>query len=522
MARPVRHSAAAARSIQQRARCIDAPAARLYRSGERDCRYRASLCLVALRRFPPVTPHPHRYRALAGALAAALRAGRYPPGTRLPSVRQLCAEHGASLATVTHALHELEDAGLIEARARRGFFARAQAAPALPRPAPVGALELEGRRKRLMELAATRSGCLSLGHLALPAELLPLAALRRLLARQLQAEPALLATGYVFGSEALREQLARRAPRLGCGFGAEDIVVTAGEGESLELCLRLLARPGDLIAVASPAPLRALELIASLGLQALELPAADGGLNAATLEQALEEHPGIAACVIESAGSRVNGAGAEGEDELRALAALLARRQLPLIECDMMGELYRGALRPRPLKAFDAEDWVLYCGSFACITGPGFSLGHVVSGRHRLRLRAARAVHGELLPALTDRVLAEFMAGEGFDRHLRRLRQRLKVQVADHAAAIAAQFPAGTRVSAGTGGYALWVALPAGRDALALLERARERGYTFVPGAVFGLDGRYDHCLRLTAGHPLDAARAAGLRILGELARDGA
>jgi DNA-binding transcriptional MocR family regulator len=371
----------------------------------------------------PVTPRPHRYRALATALADELRAGRHPPGAQLPSVRQLCVEHGASLATVTHALHDLEDAGLIEAR-----------------------------------------------------------------------------------------------PRLGCHFDAEDIIITQGEGESLELCLRLLTKPGDLIAVASPAPLRALEIIASMGLRVLEIPAStEAGLSVPALAFALQQHP-VAACLVEPSFHRVNGS-LLNDAAKQQLTALLAQHQLPLIECDMMGELYRGAHRPRPLKAFDGDDRVLYCGSFACITGPGFSVGYVVSGRHRLQLRAARAVHGELMASLTDTVLADFMASGSFEPHLRRLRQRLAGQVAAYRDAVLAQFPPDTRVSIGEGGYALWLELPGGLDACTLLEQARRKGYTFVPGAVFSMGTQWDHCLRLTAGHPLDEARAQGIRTLGELAR---
>ena len=140
-----------------------------------------------------MTSRLHRYRALANTLAAALRAGSYPPGTRLPAVRQLCAEHRASLATVTRALHDLEDEGLIEARPRRGFFSRqAVAAPTASGRSPAPAVEPEGRRKRLKALATPAPGCLSLGHLALPPQLLPLAALRRLVAQALHTDPACL------------------------------------------------------------------------------------------------------------------------------------------------------------------------------------------------------------------------------------------------------------------------------------------------------------------------------------------
>ena len=121
---------------------------------------------------------------------------------------------------------------------------------------------------------------------------------------------------------------------------------------------------------------------------------------------------------------------------------------------------------------------------------------------------------------MTERVIAGFMANGSFERHLRSLRRRLKIQVEELRAAVVAQFPEGTRVSTGEGGYALWVELPGNVDACALLERARQCGYTFVPGAVFSMGTQFDHCMRLTAGHPLDEARAKGIWTLGELARE--
>jgi DNA-binding transcriptional MocR family regulator len=460
---------------------------------------------------------PPRYRALATRLADALRAGHYPPGSRLPSVRQLCSEHRVSLATATHALHQLEDAGLIEARPRLGFYARAiTGADVLATPA-AAAMALHGRRKRVIELATTRSDCLSLGHLALPASLLPLAALKRLLGQQLRADSALLAEGAVRGTLALREQLALRSRRMGCHFDAEDVVVTQGDGESLELCLRLLTKSGDVVAVASPAPLRALEVIAAMGLRVLEIPApADTGLSVPALAFALQHHA-IAACIVEPSFDRSTGS-QMSDAAKQALATLAAQHQLPLIECDLLGELASAPQRPRPLKAFDRDDRVLYCGSLACITGTGFSVGHVVSGRHRLQLLAAHAVHGELTPMLIENTLAAFIASAGFDAHLRRLRKRLAEQLAAYREAVLASFPPGTKVSSSAGAYVMWVELPGGIDAATLLEQARREGYGFVPGAVFSLGASFDHCLRLTAAHSLDAVRARGIRIIGELA----
>lgn len=463
---------------------------------------------------------PPRYQTLADALAQALRDGRHGPGDRLPSVRELCHTHGLSVATVSHALHRLEDAGWIESRHRQGFFVRSLRADLTP-PAPTrlaSALKLEARRQRLMALAASQDGVLSLSHFALPPALLPLAALRRLMSRQLTTRASALASGTVFGSPALRERLAQRLGRCGARVSADDVILTQGDGESLQLCLGLLTRPGDRVAVASPGSVRVLEMVSALGLQPVEWPALPQGGGTTTGLAAMLAREKPAACVIDLS-LFAPAAGTIGDAEKQALVALLAAHQVPLIEFDLMGELHRGAARARPLKAFDAGDGVIYCSSLACITGPGFSVGYVAGGRHRLRLRAARSVHGDLLPGVVDQALAEFLCGSGFDAHLRRLRLRLRQQVADWTQAVEQHFPAGTRVSTGDAGYVLWVELPQRLVATDLLEQVRARGYSFVPGAVFSATDRLDHCLRLAAAHPLDDVRTAGLAVIGQAAR---
>lgn len=459
---------------------------------------------------------PTRYRALAEELARALREGRYPAGAQLPSVRQLCADHGASLSTVTHALHELEDAGLIEAQPRRGHFVRG---PSRQPPLPSGpALELEGRRKRLIEIATTQPDCVSLSHLALPAGLLPLAALQRHLVKALAANRSLLAIGSVFGSEALRRQLARRMLRAGCAIDAEDIVVTQGKGEALELCLRLLVSPGDCVAVPEPASPRTLELVASLGLKALPIPAPqDGGLSVTALAFALQHHD-VRCCIAEPSFDSVRGS-CMSDTAREQLAALLQKHRLPLIECELMGELHRGPQRPRLVKAWDRDDRVLYCASLACVTGAGLSVGWVASRRYRLQLRAARAVHGELLSPLADAALAGFLADRAYETHLRRLRRQIAAQTDAWAAAARRLLPPGTRVSPGDGGSVIWVELPPGVDSARLLPRLREHGYSFVPGAAFGTSDDLARCLRLSAAHPLDATRQRGLERLADAVR---
>ncbi|MFG5407438.1 PLP-dependent aminotransferase family protein [Piscinibacter sakaiensis] len=357
---------------------------------------------------------------------------------------------------------------------------------------------------------------MSLSHLSLAPALLPLAALRRHVSAALLEDPAALAAG-VYGSPALREQIARRLMRAGCAVDAEDIVVTQGVGEALELALRQFTRPGDLVAVPEPASPRTLEVLAFLGLRPLAIPAPQhGGFSVPALAFALRHHA-LRCCIVEPSFDSVRGS-CMPEAARQELATLLRRAAVPLIECELLADLSRGPQRPRPVKAWDEADQGLLCGSLACVTGPGFSVGWIVSRRHRLHLRAARAVHGELLPGIVDAGLARFLADRAFDAHLRRLRRQVAAQTEAWVAFVGARMPPGTTVSAGPGGYLVWAELPDGLDGAAVLPPLRERGYSVIPGAAFGSAQPLARGLRLSAAHPLDGVRERGLAALGEVA----
>ncbi|QNM97982.1 aminotransferase-like domain-containing protein [Chitinimonas koreensis] len=462
-----------------------------------------------------------RYQALTDDLAGRIRAGVLQAGDKLPSVRQLCALHQASPATVTHALHRLEDAGLIEARPRQGFFVRRQvrafappsqcAVPGLPQ-----AIELEGHRKLVHEF--TRSQCHDwLGLSNISPDYFPTEALNRLLKQQLRQDPDLLGRHSHQCVPALREQIARRSVLLGCDWRPEEIVVTHGGHEAADLCLRLLTRPGDVVAIQAPSGLLQLELLAGLGLRVLEIPAHPcDGLSVEALAFALR-HNRVAACVVTA--NFPSPTGSLMSDEAKArLVALTAEHGVPLLEIDTLGDLYHGDRRPKPCKAFDRDGRVLYCADLGVLAGPGVGIGYVVAGRERLRVEAGLLAHGAAVPLLMQRTLAAFMASGQFEPHLRRLRGRLADNLSAYRCEVYRHFPEGTRVACAPGGYLLWVELPGGIDATELRRRALVSGYTFAPGALFSLGDSFRNCLRINCGYGLNGEIAEAIRVIGGLA----
>jgi DNA-binding transcriptional MocR family regulator len=135
------------------------------------------------------------------------------------------------------------------------------------------------------------------------------------------------------------------------------------------------------------------------------------------------------------------------DDNKRALVALLARHDVPLIEDDVYAELYLRGPRPTPAKAFDRKGLVLHCASFSKSLAPGFRVGWVAPGRFRRQITRRQLTTTLATTAPTQWAIVEYLRHGGFDRHLRGLRQTLMQQQCLMSDAIERHFPAGTRLS---------------------------------------------------------------------------
>lgn len=467
-----------------------------------------------------------RYEALAADIAASIGSGLLKPGDKLPSVRRASATRRVSPATVFEAYYLLEARGLVEARARSGYYVSAQAS-ARP-PAPEQASTPDGRA-RPVEISAMvfdilRSAMsrdvVPLGS-AFPSPLLfPLEKLGRVLASAAtRMDPWSTVDELTPGSLQLRRQVALRYLLDGVQLAPDEIIVTNGAMEALNLCLSATCAPGDAVVVESPCFYACLQALERLGLRAIEV-ATDPrhGIDLDALDTAIVQHRPQACWVMTNFQNPLGSA--MSAERKRALVELVTRRRLPLIEDDVYAELHFDAQRRTPTKAFDAEGWVLHVGSFSKSLAPGWRVGWVAPGRfanrvaqHKLTVSLATSIPVQL-------ALARYLERGGFERHLRTLRATLKSQRDAYTGAIAEHFPAGTRVSRPDGGYFLWVELHADVDALDLHRRAMARGISLAPGPMFCASGGFRNFVRVNAGHPLDARALAAIEQVGALARE--
>ncbi len=466
---------------------------------------------------------PHLYRSVSGKIAGLIEQGVLRPGERVPSVRRLGAQEGVSVSTILQAYTLLESRGYIEARPQSGFYVRSRRDSLPPEPRtsapgrPATRVGISGLVSRVLQ-AVLDPEVVPFGTACPAPELLPGQKVNRLLVGLIRRSGPDI-NGYNFppGLYDLRRQVARRSLDWGGRLAPEEIVVTCGATEALHLCLRAVAQPGDLVAIESPAYFGTLLLLEALGMQVIEIPSHPRhGMCLDLLGDALKKHR-IRVCIASPNFSNPLGSSMPDEGK-RELVAMLARRNVPLIEDDLYGDLYFGPARPRSAKAFDNEGLVLLCSSFSKMIAPGYRVGWTAPGRFQARVEALKLTTTLATPTLLQAAIAEFLESGAYDRHLRKMRAAFATQIEQMIAAVGEHFPAGTKVTRPAGGFVLWVELPHHVDSLELQERALAERISISPGPIFSARQRYRNYIRLNCGYPWSERLDQALRTLGRLA----
>lgn len=470
----------------------------------------------------PVARDDTLFGRIADGLAQAIRSGALASGERLPSVRELARRHGVSLSTAVQALRTLEDARLVQARPRSGYFV-APRPRSLPRPAestpPRESLRVERSTLAQFVLAKEADPAVTSFGLAYPgADLFDHTLLRKAVMRAAQRQGASLLHGAPgIGAEPLRRAIARHLLRLGSTVAPEGIVITHGTLEAVTLALRAVTQPGDVVAVESPSYAGLLHILEQLGLRALEIPTCpNDGLSLSALELALRTQSVKAVLCVPTL-SNPTGA-CMAQTRRQRLVRLLGAHGVPLVEDVVWNDLAETDALRRTVHSHDAGGGTLLCGSFTKTLAPGLRLGFVATGRWHARIQGMKLATSGGQTAVMEHALADLLAQRGLEAHYRRLRQHIGTRMDEARELIARHFPAGTRVTDPAGGYLLWLELPGQVDTLALLRQGLAEGICFAPGAMFSASDRFDHCLRLAVGANWDTRRRAALARIGALA----
>ena len=464
----------------------------------------------------------HIYLQVADSLEKMIGEEILKIGDKLPSVRMLSEENGISMGTAFQAYYHLEGKGLIEARPKSGYYVRfnLRRMPGLPRIAEPEPMTSEVSVQEMITAVfnnISSNDLINFSIAAPPTSLLPAAKLNKSLVHAMRASSHHgLQYEHVQGNRELRRQVAKQAFNWGGKISEEEVVVTAGCMEALVTCLKAVTQPGDTVAIENPTYFGIFQVIELLGLKVLEI-AADPltGVDPAHLETLIDQFP-VKACVFVPNFSNPLGS-CMPDEKKQALVELITRRQIPLIEDDIYGELYFGRHRPKTCKTFDKEGWVLHCSSLSKSLAPGYRIGWILPGRFAEKVMRIKMMHTVTGTTITQQAIAHFLSIGRYEYHLKKLRKALHTQCLRYLQGIMQHFPANTKVSRPQGGFVLWVELDKKLNAYHLYQEALKHQISVAPGQLFSARGQFGNCLRISYARPWDEEVEEGLKTLGKL-----
>ena len=462
------------------------------------------------------------YQRIAQQLAEDIRRGVYQPGERVPSVRKMSSQLNVSHATVLQAYANLEDQGLIRARPQSGFYVHQT--PALTAATPdIARVERPGlvTRSSIINQVLTearREGVFPFGAAVPHVDYLPVRALHQQLAKVTRFHSP-RAFSYMFspGFEPLRRQVAIRMRDAGVVVDPAEVVITHGCVDALQMSLRVLTKPGDLIATESPTYYGLLQLADLLGLKVIEIPSdPTTGISLEALQLAASQWP-IKALVLTARLSNPLG-GTIPEDRQKQLLRQAREFDFHIVEDDIYGELLFEQGPTKALKSHDREGRVLYCSSFSKTLSPGVRVGWIVASKYQDDIQRLQTFTTHSACSVTQMGVAAYLENGGYDRHLRYIRHEYRKNLSAFQLAVQQYFPEGTQITRPKGGFILWVSLPRRVNTKDLHVRALQQGISIAPGLIFSNTEQFNHCVRLNCGIPWNRESERAIMTLGMLA----
>ena len=429
-------------------------------------------------------------------------------GAKLPSIRAFAATHAVSVFTVVEAYDRLVAQGWLVSRANAGFFVKRRADDPAPAGEPAHADLSFDARWYLQHIFETRQLALKPGCGWLPNDWLFEDGVRRSL-RHLASDGAELGGyGLPQGHMALRVLIAESLAEQQISAGPEQVLLTQGSSQALDLAARRLLKPGDAVLVDDPGYPNLMFMLRTLGARVIGVPRTPGGYDLASLEALLIEHRPKAFFTQPRLQSPTNSVTPVAQ--LFRVLQLAGQHDVTLVENDLYVDL--DTERRPSLASLDQLQRVIYIGSYSKTVSPNIRVGYLVARPDLVDdLAQLKMLSGLTSSDLTERLAFGALSEGRWRKHLKALRERLgqaHQQVGQGLMQLGFEL-----FNEPKAGLYLWARHPDLTDSAVLSQHAATEGLMLGPGHLFLVEPRTTGWLRFNVAFSTDE------RVMSYLAR---
>ncbi|WP_019120546.1 PLP-dependent aminotransferase family protein [Brevibacillus massiliensis] len=419
------------------------------------------------------------------ALADRILSGYFPKGSRLPSVRKLAGLLHVSPVTVIHALDMLEKEKLVTRIQGKGTFVYEQRTDGQ-----------EGQQQDPMPLQIPdyihRSQYLYYNQM--PAEfnfasssvdpaLLPTKLLAESIQHLARHQPEILAQyGEIQGDLELRQVLAKYLTQESLFTTPQEILVTNGSQQGIDLVARSFIGPGDVVVTEEPTYAAAIDVFRSRGAAVVSVPMDEEGMRIDKLTALLDTYtPKLVYTIPTFQNPTGKVMSVRRRKQLLELANELG---FLILEDDPWSEIYYDETPPPHIKSMDTSGSVIYLKGLSKILSPGCRIGFLIASVNILNRLIVAKTNADLgNPLLNQKVILPILESNRIGRQLGELRSTLKKRRDLTLKLLGQQAPAGTSWIVPKGGFNLWISLPDWANTNELLGEAEKRNVTYLPGS---------------------------------------
>ncbi|MBN1273395.1 MAG: PLP-dependent aminotransferase family protein [Candidatus Aminicenantes bacterium] len=439
------------------------------------------------------------YKQIMDGINMMIDQGALPPGSPLPSSRRLAKTLGVNRFTVTRAYEEMEALGFLQSRP--GSYTRVRKKrEGIPVSSRVRSLiswekisspEARNIYKTFLRFSPENpplpldQDVINISQLNLDPRLYPLNNFRKCVLSVLrQPENNILDYGCQQGNLLLRRAIAQRLQTHGINTSEDEILITNGAQQALDLVARLLSGQGTKIAVESPTYSIALPLFSFSGARLINIPFTDKGMDLGRLKHVLQrEKVGF----VYTIPNFHNPTGITTSPRHREdLYAVCAEYYAPLVEDGFEEDMKYFGKVPLPIKSIDSAGLVLYLGTFSKALFPGLRIGWIAADRECIgRLTAIKRFSDLSSSSFTQAVLYKFLEKGYYEKHLRRLHRIFRRRMHLALETMERYFPACIEWTHPAGGYTIWVKMPSALDEKELYTLMSRHKVVVSPGGYY-------------------------------------